>query len=188
MTRFNGRRKPELLDATTYSLVNYREAERVVADYDAVVKRAEAVYGRLPAVEAGRLLRTRALSGEGVRQCERDVCGRRGNALYAAQGRASANAWGEKTKALFKVDADLMTQFNKTFAGGKWDHFMDQPHIGYTTLARSAGEQHGRDPSRRDRGADRGRPRRGDRRIDDGVAGCGPGRHASVRRSRASIR
>jgi hypothetical protein len=26
-----------------------------------------------------------------------------------------------------------MTQFNQTFAGGQWDHFMDQPHIGYTT-------------------------------------------------------
>ena len=41
--------------------------------------------------------------------------------------------WAEKAQALFKVDADLMTHFNKTFAGGKWDHFMDQPHIGYTT-------------------------------------------------------
>jgi len=34
---------------TTYSLVNYREAERIVAEYDAVVKRAEAVFARLPA-------------------------------------------------------------------------------------------------------------------------------------------
>src|SRR5678816_2319730 len=55
------------------------------------------------------------------------------NALYAAQGRASANDYAEKTRALFKVDADLMTFFNKTFADGKWDHFMDQSHIGYTS-------------------------------------------------------
>ena len=55
-TRFNGRRKPELLDATTYSLVNYREADRLVADYDAVVKRADAVYQPAAGVEAGRLL------------------------------------------------------------------------------------------------------------------------------------
>ena len=32
-TKFNGRRKPELLDANTYSLVNYGEFENVVADY-----------------------------------------------------------------------------------------------------------------------------------------------------------
>jgi len=27
----------------------------------------------------------------------------------------------------------LMAYFNQTFAGGKWDHFMDQTHLGYTT-------------------------------------------------------
>ena len=26
-----------------------------------------------------------------------------------------------------------MNYYNKTFAHGKWDHFMDQPHLGYTT-------------------------------------------------------
>jgi hypothetical protein len=36
-------------------------------------------------------------------------------------------------RALFEADRDLMTHFNKTFAGGKWDHFMDQVHIGYTS-------------------------------------------------------
>ncbi|KAG6805481.1 hypothetical protein H0H93_004716, partial [Arthromyces matolae] len=30
LTRFNSRRKPELLNTTTYSLINYREAERVL--------------------------------------------------------------------------------------------------------------------------------------------------------------
>jgi hypothetical protein len=55
------------------------------------------------------------------------------NALYAAQGRASANGWADRTQALFDADGDLMTHFNKVFAGGKWDHFMDQPHIGYTS-------------------------------------------------------
>ena len=57
------------------------------------------------------------------------------NALYAAQGRASANDWADRTRALFQADADLMTYFNKIFAGGKWDHFMDQSHIGYTGWA-----------------------------------------------------
>jgi hypothetical protein len=55
------------------------------------------------------------------------------NALYASQGRASANDFAERTRALFKVDADLMTTFNMTFADGRWDHFMDQSHIGYTS-------------------------------------------------------
>jgi hypothetical protein len=33
---------------------------------------------------------------------------------------------------LFQADLALMDDFNRTFAGGKWDHFMDQPHLGYT--------------------------------------------------------
>src|SRR5208283_5342966 len=42
-TRYNGRCKPELLSPGTYSLVNYREAETVVDDFERVVARAEAI-------------------------------------------------------------------------------------------------------------------------------------------------
>src|SRR5262249_24850199 len=35
-TRFNSRRKPELIASGTYSLTNYGEAERVVAEYNAL--------------------------------------------------------------------------------------------------------------------------------------------------------
>ncbi len=54
------------------------------------------------------------------------------NALYASQGRASANAWAAKVKTLFDADAALTKQWD-ALGGGKWEHFMDQPHIGYTT-------------------------------------------------------
>ncbi|KAG5727816.1 hypothetical protein E4T56_gene9260, partial [Termitomyces sp. T112] len=33
LTRFNSRRKPELINTTTYSLINYREAENVLTDW-----------------------------------------------------------------------------------------------------------------------------------------------------------
>ena len=48
-TRYNGRRKPELLEPTTYSLTNYQEADRVVADFKAIAAKAEEIYGKLPA-------------------------------------------------------------------------------------------------------------------------------------------
>ena len=48
-SRFNGRRKPELLAPETYSLTNYREAETVVADYYALAERAVRVSTALPA-------------------------------------------------------------------------------------------------------------------------------------------
>jgi len=42
-TKYNGRRKPELLEAGTYSLEHYQEAERVVADFQAIRARAEEI-------------------------------------------------------------------------------------------------------------------------------------------------
>ncbi|HEX8904318.1 MAG TPA: glycosyl hydrolase 115 family protein, partial [Longimicrobiaceae bacterium] len=47
--RLASRRKPELLDTATYSLVNFGEAERVVADYRALEARAESLGRALPA-------------------------------------------------------------------------------------------------------------------------------------------
>ena len=43
------RRKPELLDANTYSLSNYNEAERVTKDYNDLLARAEKINNELPA-------------------------------------------------------------------------------------------------------------------------------------------
>ena len=37
-----------------------------------------------------------------------------------------------KTRSLFQEDTSLMGYFNNKFADGRWKHFMDQPHLGYT--------------------------------------------------------
>jgi hypothetical protein len=54
------------------------------------------------------------------------------NNLYAEQGRASANDEAARVKALFQADIDLTNYYNHTLLDGKWDHMMDQTHIGYT--------------------------------------------------------
>jgi hypothetical protein len=54
------------------------------------------------------------------------------NALYAKQGRSSTNDMASETQALFSTDTALMGHFNRTLVNGKWDHFMDQTHLGYT--------------------------------------------------------
>src|SRR5579885_1602511 len=48
-TKFNGRRKPELLEPDTYSVVNYREADSVFHDFQSIVAKAERIYRELPA-------------------------------------------------------------------------------------------------------------------------------------------
>ena len=49
VTRYNSRRKPEMLNATTYSLVNYREAEIMIQDWDTVLNASTAIYQRVSA-------------------------------------------------------------------------------------------------------------------------------------------
>ena len=46
-TKYNGWIKPELLSATTFSLVNYREAETVVSKWKAISDRADSIYASL---------------------------------------------------------------------------------------------------------------------------------------------
>jgi len=48
-TKYNGRRKPELLDQNTYSLTNYNEFETVVKDYNALEAKAETINNKMPA-------------------------------------------------------------------------------------------------------------------------------------------
>ena len=130
-TKFNGRRKPELLAPDTYSLVNYGEFEKVVADYEALAARAEKISEQLSPESRDAfyglvLFPTKASAGLNAMYLAAAK-----NALYAKQGRASANDFAAQTRTLFAAQANLMDYFNRTFAGGQWNHFMDQPYIGY---------------------------------------------------------
>ena len=54
------------------------------------------------------------------------------NHLYAKQGRVETNNLAKLVEELFNKDAELSNYYNKTMANGKWNHMMDQTHIGYT--------------------------------------------------------
>lgn len=47
LTRYNSRRKPELWNGTTYSLLYYREAETVIADWDTLRAASTRIYNSL---------------------------------------------------------------------------------------------------------------------------------------------
>ena len=131
-TAYNARRKPELLDAGTYSLVNYREAERVAEDYTALAARAEALSAKIPAAKRDAFFQLVLFPTKASANLNAMYVAAGKNALYASQGRASTNSWAAKVKTLFDTDAALTKEWN-SLNGGKWEHFMDQPHIGYTS-------------------------------------------------------
>ncbi|HKI44481.1 MAG TPA: glycosyl hydrolase 115 family protein [Balneolales bacterium] len=130
-SKYNGRRKPELLSPSTYSVVNYNEAENVVADFKAITEKAERIYKKLPAGKQPAfyqlvLFPTRAsyLLNDMYYAAAR-------NELYAKQRRATTNEMAAKTRSLFRADTSMMGYFNHSFENGEWNGFMDQPFIGY---------------------------------------------------------
>jgi hypothetical protein len=132
-TRFNGRRKPELLSPETYSLVNYREAERVVTDFNRIAVKAEEIYNKLPLEKRDAYYQLVLFPAKASALVNELYLAAARNNLYAKQGRASTNDWAAEVQSLFEADTSLMGYFNRDLAGGKWDHFMDQPHLGYTS-------------------------------------------------------
>jgi hypothetical protein len=131
-TTYNARRKPELLEPTTYSLTNYHEAETVVLDYNAIAAKAEEIYGKLSPEFKDAFYELVLFPTKACAQVNEMYVTAGKNALYARQGRAATNDMADKVQQLFDADAKLMSYYNDTFAGGKWKHFMDQVHIGYT--------------------------------------------------------
>ncbi|TDN39503.1 glycosyhydrolase [Hymenobacter sp. UV11] len=128
--KYNGRRKPELLDANTYSLAT-GEWATVVAEYNQLLARAEAINRKLPA--AGRDAYYELVLHP-VQACANL------NELYytvalnqeaAKTNQPTTNILAEKAKALFAKDAEIKARYHAV-AGGKWNHMMDQMHIGYT--------------------------------------------------------
>jgi len=130
--KYNGRRKPEALDPATYSLESYREAERAVAEFEAIAQRARRIEAGLPEDrrDAFYELVGYPARAAAVVTAMNVTAGR--NRLYAMQGRAAANELAHAVHQLFTEDAALAAHYH-VLAGGKWDHMMSQTHLGYTS-------------------------------------------------------
>lgn len=132
-SKYNANRKPELLDASTYSLIHYNEAENVVYDYNKLAQKAQEINAQLkPEYKDAfyQLVLYPILASANLNELY--VTAAKNN-LYASQGRAATNEYAEKVKVLFDKDAEFSTYYHKTMVNGKWNHMMSQTHIGYTS-------------------------------------------------------
>lgn len=131
-TQYNSRRKPELLSPDTYSLINYQEAEKVVHDYNALVLLAEKLSDLLPSEYKDAFYQLVLFPIKASANLNELYVTAGKNHLYAKQSRAATNDLAAKVKELFITDSLLTKQYNQQLAHGKWNHMMDQTHIGYT--------------------------------------------------------
>lgn len=129
-SKYNGRRKPEMVDANTYSLNSYNEWGRMVNDYNAIYAKAEKINKEMPAVYKDAYYQ---LVLHPVKACATL------NEMYynaALNKEAYTNKWqtannyADKVKELYKKDSLITIEYN-TLNNGKWNHMMDQKHIGY---------------------------------------------------------
>ena len=129
-TKYNGWRKPELIKPETFSLLHYNEADRVEAAWRDVAERAEKLYAVLPPEQRDAFFQLvlHPAKASSIVAAMNIAAGR--NHLFAKQGRATTNRPAEEVRELFRQDRALTDAYNHQLAGGKWNHLMDQTHLG----------------------------------------------------------
>ncbi len=131
--KYNARRKPESLFSDTYSLVNYLEFERVVADYKKLEKTAKQIYNEQDSSYKDAFYQLVYYPVSACANLNEMYYAHAKNLLYAKQGRTATNDMAKKVEELFKTDAELTEYYHTKLANGKWDHMMAQTHIGYNS-------------------------------------------------------
>jgi hypothetical protein len=151
--RLQARRKPELLnriisldptldiaqheeavvfrDGSPFSLINYREAERVTEEWKKLAAESDGIEKKLaPELRAAyfQLVHYPVKSTANVYELR---LAQFQNLLYAAQGRASSHARADAAEARLKDDEALSAYYNGELAGGKWKGFQTQAKLGY---------------------------------------------------------
>ena len=131
-TRYNGLRKPELIDTSTFSLTNDREADRVETEWRALEARVDKLATKLPEDERASYFELIQYPVDACANLTEIYITAARNAADARMGNPRANAEADQVRAMFARDAALSAEYNHTIENGKWDHMMDQTHIGYT--------------------------------------------------------
>jgi len=131
-TRYNGRRKPELIDPGTFSLTSYHEADRVEAEWRALAGRADKLATELPEDERASYFELIQYPVDACANLTEMYIEAARNAADARVGDPLTNIEADRVRAMFAKDAALSDEYNHKLLDGKWDHMMDQTHIGYT--------------------------------------------------------
>ena len=129
--KYNARRKPELVDANTYSLAS-GEWATVVGEYNQLLTRAEAINQQLPAADRDAFYELVLHPVQACANLYELYYTVALNREAAKTNQPTTNALAEKARALFAKDAEIKNRYHAV-AGGKWNHMMDQMHIGYTS-------------------------------------------------------
>jgi hypothetical protein len=119
-----------------FSLTDYREMDRVTAQWQRLAARADAIGRSLPKAAQDAYYELVRYEVDATANLYAFRNAEFTNILYAAQGRAATNALAARAEALFANDQAMADYYNHVLAAGKWAGWQTQPHIDYGDVAR----------------------------------------------------
>lgn len=124
------RRTAEQLSANTYNLRNGEWEDRVI-EYNKLNEEAETLRKQMDPKYHDAFDQIIGFPIAGMNNLYNMYFALAMNRFHAEKGNIEANEWAQKVKECFDKDAELCRSYNQDIAGGKWNHMMDQVHIGY---------------------------------------------------------
>ncbi|WP_062214054.1 glycosyl hydrolase 115 family protein [Streptomyces sp. NBRC 109706] len=122
--------------ATPFSLVNYRELERVTAEWEALDARVQQIGEGLPTGSQEAFYQLVQYQVEATANLYALRAAEFTSLHYAEQGRLATNELADATDARFADDQAMSDFYNNELSDGKWAGFQTQPKIGYGDVER----------------------------------------------------
>lgn len=123
-------RKQEHIEPQTFSILKYREAEKIIDRWSALSKEAEAIYAEISESQRPAFfeLVVHPIKSTYIYNLLRVTQTK--NRLYGRQRRNTANGLLHECLRLFDED-DKVTREYHSLLEGKWNHMLRQPHYGF---------------------------------------------------------
>ncbi|KAJ0414359.1 hypothetical protein BJY00DRAFT_318922 [Aspergillus carlsbadensis] len=121
-----GLRKFELLEPTTYSFLNFREAETVLGQWRDLAENAQRIHEALPPGRRDALYHLLTYPAKSGYLYYQILLGQGQNRQFAFERRNAANAIARDVLEFFEDDYDLVQSYSEV-ADGKWEGFMSTP-------------------------------------------------------------
>ena len=128
--KYAHRRTAELLDARTYDLQSGEWQQRL-DEYNQLERDAAALNERVPAAYRDTYNQLLFFPIRAMANLYNMYYAVAMNRFLAEKNDVRANTWADKVESCFQRDAELCNEYNHVIANGKWNHFMDEIHIGY---------------------------------------------------------
>jgi hypothetical protein len=126
-SQYNARKKPELITADSFDIGSLSYMEQ---DYGLLAQRAQALGEALPVNAQDAYFQLVEYPTGASANLYSLYYNTALNHLAAMEGSPRVNLLADIVEIKFQTDKDLAAQYN-ALGGGKWNHMMDQTHIGY---------------------------------------------------------